>query len=121
MKKQSVNRRLIAAIRIRNAALKKLKKEGQVGYTDFCLLSAWSGFEVYISYTTPLQMASPPSGDVLRKCYAAGVDPVFNLPYSLDIWSRKDKVLNIEWDYDDNVDLVRFKRGKWEEEVLQHT
>jgi hypothetical protein len=112
--------RLDAAFSIRDAALKKLKKEGQVGYTDFCLLSAWSGYEIYISYSTPLQMASPPSGDVLRKCYAAGVDPIFNVPYGLDIWDRQGKVLNIEWDHDNHYDLIRFKRGAWEKQVLHH-
>jgi hypothetical protein len=36
-----------------------------------------------------------------------------NLPYGLDIWADR-KVLNVEWDADDTVDVIAFRPGDWE-------
>lgn len=118
MKKRA--RRLDAAIRIRDAALEVVELEGQFEDTNVGPLLVWRGDEFEISYTTPFQKFPPPGEDVLKQCYAAGVDPEFNLPYGLDIWSTYGKVLNIEWDLKNHVELISFKRGEWEEIVLHH-
>ena len=119
MNQRKVNR-LHAAIRIRDAALEKVEKEGEFEDTNIGPLLVWRGDELEISHHTPFQKFPPPSEDVLRQCYAADVDPTNNLPYGLDIWDTKGKVLNIEWDDKNHVDLLCFKRGKWEQKVLQH-
>jgi hypothetical protein len=112
--------RLDAAISIRDAALKKVKKEGQFEDTNVGPLLVWKGAELEISHHTPFQKFPPPSEEFFRNCYAAGVDPEINLPYGLDIWDTKGKVLNIEWDHNNHVELVSFKRGDWEEKLLHH-
>jgi hypothetical protein len=113
-------RRLDTAINIRNAALKKVKKEGQFEDTNIGPLLVWKGDEIAISHHTPFQKFPMPDEEIYRQCYAAEVDPKINLPYGLDIWDTKGKVLNIEWDSNDNVVLVSFRRGKWEQKVLHH-
>ena len=119
MNQRNVNR-LHAAIRIRDAALEKVEKEGEFEDTNIGPLLVWRGDELEISHHTPFQKFPPPGEDVLRKCYEAGADPESNLPYGLDIWDTKGKVLNIEWDQNNHVKLVSFKRGTWEEQVLHH-
>jgi len=119
MKKKRVSR-LDTAICIRDAALEKVKKEGQFEDTNVGPLLVWKGDEFAISHHTPFQKFPPPGEDFLRKCYAAGVDPTNNLPYGLDIWDTKGKVLNIEWHNNNHVELVSFKRGEWEEKILHH-
>ena len=110
--------RLDAAISIRDAALEKVEEDGRFECTDSCFLLIWRGCELYIVYTTPLQVDPPLGKDVARECCAACADPIFDLPYSLNIWDTKGRLLAIEWDYKNHVDLLRFKRGKWEEMVL---
>jgi hypothetical protein len=119
MKKKRVSR-LDAAISIRDAARNKVMNEGQFVDTDFGPLLVWSGDELSIAYTTPFLNFPDPDEDILRQCYAAGVVPKSNLPYGLDIWNTKGKVLNIEWDKKNHVDLISFKRGEWEEKALHN-
>lgn len=42
------------------------------------------------------------------------------LPWGLDIWDVHvgGKVFNIQWDESDMVEVVTFKRGKWEQVLL---
>jgi hypothetical protein len=119
MNKKRVNR-LDTAINIRDAALEKVKKEAQFEDTNVGPLLVWKGDELEISHHTPFQKFPPPDEDVLRQCYAADVDPTYNLPYGLDIWGMKGKVLNIVLDHKDRVELISFRRGAWEEQVLHH-
>ena len=119
MKKKRVSR-LDTAISIWDAALEKVNKEGQFEDTNVGPLLVWKGDEFEISHHTPFQKFPPLDEVVLRECYAAGVGPAINLPYGLDIWSTQGKVLNIEWDHNNHVELVSFKRGEWEEKMLHH-
>ena len=61
------------------------------------------------------------NSDRIRNWATKGA-PLFtskNLPYGLDIWTGR-KVFNLEWDEESGkVDLVTFKRGRWEEVVLR--
>jgi hypothetical protein len=41
------------------------------------------------------------------------------LPYGLDIWEGAARVLRILWSGDGTVDVARFVRGQWEDEVLR--
>jgi hypothetical protein len=59
-------------------------------------------------------------GDQSKQKYLAalyGIPPRQNLPYGLDVWTPT-KVLNIEWDDQGNVELVRFRPGGWEAQLL---
>jgi hypothetical protein len=117
MTKRRVSR-LDTAISIRDAALKKVKKKSQFEDTNVGPLLVWRGGELEISHHTPFLNFPDPDEEFFRQYYAAGVGPKSNLPYGIDIWDTKGKVLNIEWDHDNNVKLVSFKRGNWEQKVL---
>jgi hypothetical protein len=41
------------------------------------------------------------------------------LGYVLEVWGESGKVLNFHWDNDGNIEIVSFKSGKWEEEILR--
>ena len=72
---------------------------------------------LHISYRTPFQRI-PQADDALK--YRAAQHSLTipeNLPYGLDVWAPK-KVLNIEWDDHGKVELVSFRRGAWELELI---
>ena len=58
---------------------------------------------------------------ILALCALYNIEPKFNLPYGLDIWTAEQKVLNIEWSHRDEIDLVSFKRGAWEKRMIPAT
>jgi hypothetical protein len=77
--------------------------------------------------TTPFQKfhMEPPSiptrieGDAAR--YGAAVlmsQRRRPLGYLLDVWGDGGKMLNVHWDDDGNMEIVSFKHGNWEEEIL---
>ena len=113
MNKRTINR-LHAAIRIRDAALEKVEKDGHVDCSEFFLIMVWGDDEFYITFNTPFQKL-PPLGDIPGEGLT-----LFNLQNTLNIWDTKGKLFNIDWDYKNHVDLLCFKRGKWEQKVLQH-
>ena len=47
-----------------------------------------------------------------------GKDPPNVHAYGLDIWWGKGKVLNIEWNDGETIEIVSFRRGSWEAELL---
>ena len=113
-------RRLDVAISIRDASLKKLKKDGQFESTNVGPLLVWRGDELEISHHTLYPKYPTPCEVASRKYYEASVDPKLRRLNGLDIWGTQGKVLNIMWDHNNHVELVSFKRGEWEEEVLHH-
>jgi len=108
------------AISIRDAALMKLKNEGQFEDAGFGPRLVWRGDEVEISRMTRCREFPTPSEVASIKCYETSADPELRLLYGLDIWGTQGKVLNIMWDYKDRVELISFRRGEWEEQVLHH-
>jgi hypothetical protein len=40
------------------------------------------------------------------------------LGHILDVYGDGGKMLNLHWDNDGNIEIVSFKRGDWEEEIL---
>ena len=61
--------RLDTAISIRDAALKKVKNEGQFESTNVGPLLTWEDDEITITHHTPFQIFPHPDEDFLRKCY----------------------------------------------------
>jgi hypothetical protein len=45
--------------------------------------------------------------------------PSSNLPYGLDVFFWRLKVMNVEWDDRGRIDLVVFRSGPWEDELVQ--
>ena len=111
---QRAIKRLYAAIRIRDAALDKVEIDGDIGFNEFSLLKVWGNDEFYITCYTPFQKL-PTVEDISDEGLA-----FFNLKNCLNIWDTEGKLLNIEWDDENHIDLLQFKRGKWEQNVLHH-
>lgn len=65
--------------------------------------------------TTSPVIKKLPRSDAMSEGYGAARI----LECGLDIWTPSRKVLNIEWSIDDQeVDLVSFRRGAWEDALL---
>ena len=117
MMKKRVSR-LDIAISIRDAALKKLKNDGQFEDYGFSPLLVWRGDELEISRMTRCRKSPTPSEVASIKCYETIADPKLRLLYNLNIWGTQGKVLNIMWDYNNHAELISFRRGEWEQQVL---
>jgi hypothetical protein len=70
---------------------------------------------IEISYRTPFQPDDQSKQKYLAALY--GIPLRKNLPYGLDIWAPK-KVLNIEWNDRGKIELVSFRPGEWEAELI---
>ncbi len=117
-----VSRRLDNALRLRDAALRKLRAEGEFEEVrGFGPVLSWDGSGLKIMCRTPFQKIPAVREDVKYIAAAMGRKP--NLAYGLDIWVRegegKGKVLNIEWDEESGeVHIAGFRRCEWEVRVL---
>ncbi len=109
----------LKALRLRNAALSKVRAEGKFQETNIGHVLSWSGNGLAICLRTPFNSLPPVPDAVSYEASLRGVS-VGNRPYGLDIWEPKGvgKVLNIEWSDNDEVDLVTFRRGDWEAKVI---
>ena len=107
-------KRLYAAIRVRDAALDKVEMDGHLGCNEYSRIKVWGNDELYITFNTPFQML-PTEEDIRDESLA-----FFDLQYSLNIWDTNGKLFNIEWDDQNKIDLLQFKRGKWEQKVVHH-
>ena len=104
------------AIRLRDAAVYKLRAEGafeRVKGIGPCL--TWRGNGLSLFLRTPFQKLRHQQPDP-HVIWLAGPPPE-NLSYGLDIWTNLGKVLNIEWADDQTFVLVSFRRGSWEARV----
>jgi hypothetical protein len=41
-----------------------------------------------------------------------------HLGFGLDVWGTDSKVLNVHWNNEVEIEIVSFKRGDWEQEIL---
>ena len=112
-----MNKRLEAALHLRDAALNKLRSEGSFKDTNIGPYLTWAGNDLKMGLRTPFQRLPPVSQTIKYFAAKTGKGPV-NLNYGLDIWDKKGKVLNIEWNDTGEVLLVSFQRGDWEQKVL---
>ena len=113
--------RLVRVLRLRDAALEIIRCEGK--WEEFGragkVLCARIG-DIQMIYRTPFQKM-PEIGitDSQRHCLATnGIKMTRQLPYGLDIWVTR-KVMNLEWDHRGKPDLVSFKPGDWEADLLE--
>jgi hypothetical protein len=42
-----------------------------------------------------------------------------NLPYGLDVFYRRLKVMNVEWNGHGRIDLMEFRAGPWEDQLAR--
>ena len=115
--------RLEVALQIREAALQKLRAEGEfeeihrVGSVLSWKAPDWQQGGIHMLHRTPFQKLPKPSAEVMKTAFEYGLEPRLNLPYGLDIWAG-GKVMNLEWNDSGDIKLVSFKRGAWEQIVL---
>ena len=112
-----MRKRLEAALQVRDAALKKVRAEGEWEETDIGPMLMWKGMRLTMSHRTPFNKLPHIPEHIKYFAAKTGCSPG-NLDYGLDIWFNDKKVLNIEWVDSERVDLVSFRRGDWEREVL---
>jgi hypothetical protein len=109
--------RMTTALDLRDAALRVIGRIGRwEAFGDMKLLSARAE-GLAISYRTPFQRM--PEANDAQKYRAAQLGRIApkNLPYGLDIWAP-NKVMNLEWDDEGNIELVSLRRGPWELELI---
>jgi hypothetical protein len=40
-----------------------------------------------------------------------------DLPYTMEVWYLNKKILNVQWDDKDEIQLISFRPGEWEEKL----
>lgn len=70
-----------------------------------------------ISLRTPFSPMPGPSHEIRYMAALLG-QKLVDHPYGLDIWAPK-KVMNLEWSDNDEVLVVSFRRGAWEDEIIR--
>jgi hypothetical protein len=40
-----------------------------------------------------------------------------DLPYTMEVWYLDKKIMNVQWDDDDKIQLISFHVGSWEEKL----
>jgi hypothetical protein len=111
--------RLEKAIEMRDALVAWLPARGEpymIGNIR-CVGATLGRFR--ISYRTPFSGTLPQliPANFLQAQLLQKRGPV-NLAYGLDVWDGK-KVMNIEWDGRGRIDLVGFRAGEWETEIVK--
>ena len=115
--------RLRRVVEIRDASLALTRSKGR-----------WSGSFVADGLTWMIRVGSigalrvalripftpPPELSDQLRYMVAGVPRVqlVEHPFGLDVWAGK-KVLNLKWSDNDEFNVVSFRRGTWEDELLK--
>ena len=73
-------------------------------------------FEILL--TTPFQQFAEPSLEVKQWMNQQGQSHKLKADYGIDVWVQHKKVLNIHWQEGEPVEIVSFRRGNWESELL---
>ena len=72
-----------------------------------------------IAHMTPFQSWPQPSAEVKALADSLGQSHKLDPDYSLEIWNSNRKVLNIHWQDGHPVEILSFRRGSWESELLR--
>lgn len=115
----AMTRRQQEAARIRDAALAILGAEGKLeNFGEHGPLLQWEGDELSMllhpSCLRPMfEAAGSTANTVVTLTGTVGMPTL-----GLDVWDKENgKVLNIEWNDQQEVILVSFRRGTWEEKI----
>jgi hypothetical protein len=110
--------RIERAAQLRDAALSLLRAYGILRrHTRRPAVTTYAGVaDLQLLLRTPLSRLPQPDEQLKYMAALLGRDHI-NLPYGLDVWAGR-KVLNLEWDHDDRIEIVSFRRGPWEDILL---
>lgn len=114
------SRKAVRIKAIRDAALAIVRLHGEwerihnfphpvLGYEN-------EGFKLL--YRTPFQPI-PVSNKATSQGIAPSTQRAMYKAYGLDIWFGK-KVLSVQWDQEDEVEVISYRKGEWEEKLLAH-
>ena len=112
-----MKKRLDAALRVRDAALMKMRVEGLWEVTNIGRVLMWKQMGLRMVFRTPFNKLPQIPEHIKYLAAETGRSPI-NLNYGLDIWFNDKNVLKIEWDDSERVRLTSFRRGDWERKVL---
>jgi hypothetical protein len=76
--------------------------------------------ELEMIYVTPFQELPEPA-EIFKREFAGRSGSWRREPYMLDIWDKsiRRKVFSVRWYTLDDVEVVSFSRGDWEERLLR--
>jgi hypothetical protein len=106
---------------LRDAALEMLRREGnwQTTAGEHCLrLLHYEGTGFLMLHRTPFQQV-PVSTKLVKEGFSERFQRELDKQYGLDIWvCGKGKVVNLIWNRNEPLEIVSFKRGSWENDLL---
>ena len=105
--------RIEAARKIRDHILPVVQRMGSASEISGIKSLSWEMKPWLVMHRTPF--GPTPTPETYRGAIAR--QKMTDRRYALDIWHGR-KVLNIEWDSLDNFEIVSFKRGQWEDELI---
>lgn len=106
-----MSHQLQAARNIRDAAVTRLQKELEFE-NGYSLRDYQQGIEILLS-CPPINALPSTSTAAPRRSAPAAQEP-----WTLDIWAGR-KVLSLEWtEQSEDIDILSFRRGDWEQVVL---
>ena len=111
----TVGSKVARTLALRDLALKAVRERGAWEKAGITYLMMLRDGEITISHRTPFQR-SPELSDK-TKYYLALLGGPETLPFGLDVWHKRRKVLNIEWDENGRIAVVSFTPGDWELEL----
>jgi hypothetical protein len=74
------------------------------------------GFDIMhrTPFTKPMPKARQPAtyaSAFVRQHFAT------DLPYTMEVWYQRKKIMNVQWDDKDKIQLISFHPGVWEEKL----
>jgi hypothetical protein len=107
--------------KLRDATLRLVERHGKLEPMEFGPVETVSHGGFYAISTTPF-LRRPVDSDVAKYQralqVARGAPEPLEHPYGIDLWVDLKKVLDLEWDAAGQIDVISFKRGAWEDELL---
>jgi len=107
---------------LRDAAITLLRQYGlwaPIANLEGAFLQ-YNGHEFSMIHVSPFQRIPEPSDEMKYKAAQVGAEWQRE-PYMLDVWSKLEprKVFSIRWDFSDALEIIAFRRGSWEQRLLQ--
>jgi hypothetical protein len=119
MTKRVSSSRMLRVLTLRDEALEIIHREGRWQQHGFMKALCAEIGGIHMIHRTPFQKMPKLRITDAQKHYLAANDIRLQrqLPYGLDVLATR-KVMNVEWDTEGNVDVVSFKPGQWEADLL---
>ena len=102
---------------ILSAAMRLIRERGQWQVVGAESVIGLDVGQISLLYRTPFQRLPPELSDLRYARARLGGKAI--LPYGLDIWFDRRKVLNLAWDDNGAAELISYKPGEWETALAQ--